>query len=219
MQPYFDQLEQSQCLHRPTIIVFNNNYFSYHAFTRFTFRVGVEQFDDEPAHARLRRTRQRAQWKQFQFRQVIKYKPNADCTKLAYALFWRDRERYIYLHILDSKQNKIRLEIKKTFEQLFNATQPKVILWCLQHQKYLSHEIYQTVVKQHPTFMFGAGSSNYGSDTKTAGSTPSYSTTQTKLRFVSSVEFKFTSGKCFFLLNNFWLFVCYFKSQCIFGVE
>ncbi|XP_073952386.1 unc80, NALCN channel complex subunit isoform X3 [Choristoneura fumiferana] len=39
------------------------------------------------------------------------------------------------------------------------------------------------------------GSSNYGSDTKTAGSTPSYSTTQTKLRFVSSVEFKFTSGE------------------------
>ncbi|XP_063389820.1 protein unc-80 homolog [Cydia fagiglandana] len=38
------------------------------------------------------------------------------------------------------------------------------------------------------------GSSTYGSDTKTA-STPSYSTTQTKLRFVSSVEFKLTTGE------------------------
>ncbi|KAL4711404.1 hypothetical protein ACJJTC_016158, partial [Scirpophaga incertulas] len=39
------------------------------------------------------------------------------------------------------------------------------------------------------------GSTNFGSDTKPAVSTPSYGSTQTKLRFVPSVEFKLNSGE------------------------
>ncbi|KAL0832090.1 hypothetical protein ABMA28_001576 [Loxostege sticticalis] len=39
------------------------------------------------------------------------------------------------------------------------------------------------------------GSTNFGSDSKAAASTPSYGSTQTKLRFVPSVEFKLTAGE------------------------
>lgn len=47
------------------------------------------------------------------------------------------------------------------------------------------------------------GSMNTGSDTKLAVSTPSYSSTQTKLRFVPSVEFKFTTGIFFNVLLDY----------------
>lgn len=62
------------------------------------------------------------------------------------------------------------------------------------------------------------GSYNYGSDTKPAASTPSYGSTQTKLRFVPSVEFKLTSGECKYSLIDdvtfFVITIIIFKTGC-----